>query len=48
MQISQTWIEQVLTWHITHSYRNDIGVIYVNDDSAPKTLVIKREFEYGN
>ena len=45
MQILQTWIDQELTWHITHNHQNDIGVIDVNDVSAPKTLVIKGEFE---
>ncbi len=45
MQTLQTWIDQELTWHITHNHQNDIGVI---DDSVQKTLVIKRKFEDGD
>ncbi len=45
MQILQTWINQELTWYITHNHQNDIGVI---DVSVQKTLVIKREFEDGD
>lgn len=48
MQILQTWIEQVLTWHITHNHQNDIGVIDVSYVSVQKTLVIKREIEVGD
>ena len=45
MQILQIWIDQELTWHITHNHQSDIGVI---DVSVQKTLVIKREFEDGD
>ena len=48
MQILQTWIDQELTWHITHNHQKDIKVIDVSDVSAQKTLVIKREFEDGD
>lgn len=36
MQILQTWIEQVLTWHTTHNHQNDIGMIHISDVSVPK------------
>ncbi len=48
MQILQTWINQELTWHITHNHQNDIGIIDVSDVSVPETLVIKRKFEDGD
>jgi len=45
MQTLQIWIDQELTWHLTHNYQNDIGVI---DVSVQKTFVIKRKFEDGD
>jgi len=48
MQTLQTWIDQELTWYITHNHQNDIGVIDVSDVSVQKTLVIKRTFEDGD
>jgi len=45
MQTLQTWIDQELTWQITHNHQNDIRVI---DVSVQKPLVIKRTFEDGD